>query len=78
MPPKKDSTKKVPKKPVLKCKGTPRGMSKPILPGLEMTDLMKKQWKLGPVIGQGGFGYIYLGLSIFLISLKNFLLMFNV
>lgn len=61
MPPKKDSTKKVPKKPVLKCKGTPRGMSKPILPGLEMTDLMKKQWKLGPVIGQGGFGYIYLG-----------------
>ena len=26
-----------------------------------LTDLYKKQWKLGPPIGQGGFGMIYLG-----------------
>lgn len=47
--------------PPKKAKSGPRGMSKPIPPGLVMTDLFKKEWKLGPVIGQGGFGYIYLG-----------------
>ena len=51
--------------PPKKCapKGGPRGMAKPIPAGLVMRDLMKKEWKLGPVVGQGGFGYIYLGES---------------
>jgi len=39
----------------------PRGMAKSIPPGQKMIDLAKKEWQLGPVIGQGGFGYIYLG-----------------
>ncbi|XP_066911062.1 serine/threonine-protein kinase VRK1-like [Clytia hemisphaerica] len=50
MPPKKKAA----------AKG-PRGMGKPISPGQKMLDLTKKEWKLGPVIGQGGFGYLYLG-----------------
>ena len=51
MPPKKKAA----------AKG-PRGMGKPIPAGQTMADLTKKEWKLGPVIGQGGFGYIYLGI----------------
>ena len=39
----------------------PRGMGKPIPSGVVMQDIIKKNWQLGPVIGQGGFGYIYLG-----------------
>ena len=50
-----------PKKSAPKGGGGPRGMGKPIPPGLVMRDLVKKEWKLGPVVGQGGFGYIYLG-----------------
>lgn len=50
MPPKKKAASK-----------GPRGMGKPISPGLIMVDLTKKEWQLGEVIGQGGFGYIYLG-----------------
>eukprot|EP00794_Sanderia_malayensis_P020159 gene20159-22134_t len=42
-------------------KRAPKGMSKPLPPGQILTDLSKKQWKLGPLIGQGGFGYLYLG-----------------
>ena len=57
----------MPPKKVTKKAG-PRGMMKPISAGLIMTDLMKKQWKLGPVIGQGGFGYIYLGECILYFS----------
>lgn len=49
-----------PKKKAAAPKG-PRGMGKPISAGQTMLDLTKKEWKLGPVIGQGGFGYIYLG-----------------
>ena len=49
-----------PKKKVTAAKG-PRGMGKPIPAGQIMADLTKKEWMLGPVIGQGGFGYIYLG-----------------
>lgn len=50
-----------PKKKAAAPKG-PRGMGKPISAGQTMLDLTKKEWKLGPVIGQGGFGYIYLGI----------------
>ena len=56
MPPKKGGGRKAGK-----GKAGPKGMSKPIAPGLVVSDLVKKEWKLGPVIGQGGFGYIYLG-----------------
>ena len=44
-----------------KGKAGPKGMSGSIPPGLVLSDLVKKEWKLGPVIGQGGFGYIHLG-----------------
>lgn len=55
MPPKKGGGKKGGKV------NGPKGMSKPLPSGLVLKDLTKKEWKLGPVIGQGGFGYIYLG-----------------
>lgn len=31
--------------------------------GEVLTDTAKKAWKLGPPVGQGGFGLIYLGKS---------------
>lgn len=38
----------------------PRGMIE--LPsGLVVTDLTKKQWRIGRLIGWGGFGALYLG-----------------
>lgn len=38
----------------------PRGMVE--LPeGLTLTDLTKKQWRIGRLIGWGGFGALYLG-----------------
>ena len=38
----------------------PRGMVE--LPeGLKLTDLTKKQWRIGRLIGWGGFGALYLG-----------------
>ena len=50
-----------------------RGPKAPKLPdpfdnGTILRDVIKKEWKLGPQIGQGGFGLIYLGkhLSIYL------------
>ena len=42
-------------------KRAPKGMAKPLPPGQILIDLRKNQWKLGPLIGQGGFGYLYLG-----------------
>ncbi len=42
-------------------KRAPKGMGKPLPPGQILTDLRKKEWKLGPLVGQGGFGYLYLG-----------------
>lgn len=44
-------------------KRAPKGMAKPLPPGQILTDLRRKEWKLGPLIGQGGFGYLYLGKS---------------
>ena len=45
-------------------KRAPKGMAKPLPPGQILTDLRKKEWKLGELIGQGGFGYLYLGKEI--------------
>lgn len=38
-----------------------RGLPKPLPAGFILTDTEKKKWKLGKIIGQGGFGLIYLG-----------------
>ena len=57
-----------PKAPALPKKPRkPRGMVE--LPaGIVLTDLTKKQWKLGRLIGWGGFGALYLGeIQIYLI-----------
>lgn len=42
-------------------KKTAKGYQKPVpIPNGEiLTDLYKKQWKVGPSIGSGGFGEIY-------------------
>ncbi|XP_066468326.1 serine/threonine-protein kinase VRK1 [Tiliqua scincoides] len=37
-----------------------RKLAEEFLPGEVFTDLAKKTWKLGPVIGKGGFGCLYL------------------
>lgn len=34
-------------------------MPEPIPLGEVLTDIQKKQWKIGPSIGKGGFGEIY-------------------
>jgi len=37
-------------------------LAKPLPAGVVLTDLVKGEWKVGPPIGSGGFGLIYLGL----------------
>uniref|UniRef100_A0A3Q3W661 non-specific serine/threonine protein kinase n=1 Tax=Mola mola TaxID=94237 RepID=A0A3Q3W661_MOLML len=37
-----------------------KGLPKPLPEGFIMSDTEKKRWKLGKIIGQGGFGLIYL------------------
>ncbi|XP_070696826.1 serine/threonine-protein kinase VRK1-like [Pempheris klunzingeri] len=37
-----------------------RGLPKPLPDGFVLTDTEKKKWRLGKIIGQGGFGLIYL------------------
>ncbi|KAF7252084.1 Serine/threonine-protein kinase VRK1 [Varanus komodoensis] len=39
---------------------TKRKLAEEFLPGEVFTDMFKKTWKLGPVIGKGGFGCLYL------------------
>ena len=34
-------------------------MPEPVPPGTVLTDMAKRQWKVGPSIGSGGFGEIY-------------------
>jgi hypothetical protein len=34
--------------------------------GFVLTDIFKTNWTLGKPIGQGGFGLVYLGISVFL------------
>lgn len=50
----------------------------PLMPeGSILTDLMKKQWKLGKPVGSGGFGMIYLSrLNLNALSLRYSFLMF--
>ena len=36
-------------------------LPKPLPEGFILTDTEKKKWRLGKIIGQGGFGLIYLG-----------------
>ncbi|XP_077585123.1 serine/threonine-protein kinase VRK1-like [Stigmatopora nigra] len=36
-----------------------RGLPKPLPDGFILTDTVKKKWRLGKVLGQGGFGLIY-------------------
>lgn len=38
-----------------------RALPKPLPDGFILTDTEKKKWRLGKIIGQGGFGLIYLG-----------------
>lgn len=45
--------------PVKKKPHKPRGMVK-LPPGTVLTDLTKKKWRLGELVGWGGFGAIYL------------------
>ena len=52
--------------PKAKAAGKPRAPPKRKLaeefpPGEVLTDMVKKSWKLGAPIGQGGFGLLYLG-----------------
>lgn len=49
---------KVPKKPAKKTKNGYK-MPEPIPKGTILTDIAKKQWRLGSAIGLGGFGEIY-------------------
>lgn len=37
-------------------------LPKPLPDGFILTDTVKKKWRLGKIIGQGGFGLIYLGI----------------
>lgn len=39
-------------------------LPKPLPDGFILTDTEKKKWRLGRIIGQGGFGLIYLGTDI--------------
>ncbi|XP_061546076.1 serine/threonine-protein kinase VRK1-like isoform X2 [Phycodurus eques] len=36
-----------------------RGLPKPLPDGFTLTDTVKKKWRLGKILGQGGFGLIY-------------------
>lgn len=40
-----------------------RKLAEEFPPGEVLTDMKKKSWKLGPPVGKGGFGLIYLGMS---------------
>lgn len=49
-----------------------RKLAEEFCPGEVFTDLAKKSWKLGPVIGKGGFGCLYLGKIAFKIHIDLF------
>lgn len=56
----KESSSKRPKSVAPKKPRKPKGMVE-VPEGTILTDLTKKQWKLGRLIGWGGFGALYLG-----------------
>lgn len=53
------ATKPAPKKPAAKKKANGYQMPEKIPLGTVLTDLSKQQWRVGTVIGSGGFGDIY-------------------
>ncbi|KAK4328834.1 hypothetical protein Pmani_000776 [Petrolisthes manimaculis] len=61
MPPRKGATKSGSKgAPKRKVAASGFKLPDPIAPGVVVTDVAKKQWKIGTSIGVGGFGEIYL------------------
>ncbi|XP_065661207.1 serine/threonine-protein kinase VRK1 isoform X2 [Hydra vulgaris] len=60
MPPKSKVEKTISKPK----KTGPKGMIQSLASDLVLTDLIKNTWKLGPKIGQGGFGFIYSGAQL--------------
>lgn len=60
----------------------PKGITRKKLPeplpeGLVLTDSEKKRWKLGKMIGSGGFGLVHLGKKshfsdFYLVNMKHF------
>lgn len=56
----KAPSSKRPKSAAPKMPRRPKGMVE-VHEGTTLTDLTKKQWKLGKLIGWGGFGALYLG-----------------
>ena len=59
----KATSPKRPKSATAKRPRRPKGMIE-VPEGTTLTDLTKKQWKLGKLIGWGGFGALYLGKHI--------------
>lgn len=57
----KESSTKRPKSAAPKKPRRPKGMVE-VPQGTVLTDLTKKQWRLGKLIGWGGFGALYLGM----------------
>lgn len=56
----KANSSKRPKSAASKMPRRPKGMVE-VSEGTILTDLIKNQWKLGKLIGWGGFGALYLG-----------------
>lgn len=48
----------------LAAKG-PYSFANPVKNGTLFTDKLKKNWVVGSGVGKGGFGCLYMGLSIF-------------
>lgn len=50
-----------------KVRPAPKGhkLAEEFPPGMVLRDLCKKDWLLGSVLGQGGFGLIYLGSVVY-------------
>lgn len=51
-----------------------RKLAEEFPPGEVLTDTSRKAWKLGPSVGQGGFGLIYLGKNQLVINSVSHLL----
>lgn len=68
-----DVNEQVQMPPKTKAAGKAKGPAKRKLaeefpPGEVLTDTAKKSWKLGTPVGQGGFGLLYLGKSLFILQ----------
>jgi hypothetical protein len=85
MPPKKENSKDSKPKQKKTTNGAEMALKVPL--GEVMTDVKRKQWVIGPPIGQGGFGTIYSGTNLInfypqrgqiLQGQRSFLLVFGV